>query len=134
MTNAKRTVPRWPIALAAGVIIAALGTLAWLRAQLIESEKSVVRSAVQRFQVTDVLGRPESSSLIFGEIETQARVSEGSAIRELYVTEALMAIWDVPSPATSFRVPIPLGSADREPGSRKSPTASALSWEGELLA
>lgn len=90
MTNAKRTVPRWPIALAAGVIIAALGTLAWLRAQLIESEKSVVRSAVQRFQVTDVLGRPESSSLIFGEIETQARVSEGSAIRELYVTKRMI--------------------------------------------
>ncbi|MCC6547416.1 HAMP domain-containing histidine kinase [Candidatus Sumerlaeota bacterium] len=86
----KRTVPRWPIVLATGVIIAALGTLAWLREQLIDSEKSVIRSAVQRFEVTNVLGRPESSSLIFGEIETQARVSEGSAIRDLCVTKRMI--------------------------------------------
>ncbi len=83
-------VSRWPVALAALMLLAALGTLLWLRAQLIEGERSVIAGTVKRFEVTNVLGRPESLSIIFEEVETLVKASETNPIQRLYVTKRLV--------------------------------------------
>lgn len=87
MNSAQPRVPRWPLLLAMAMLIAALGTFLWLRGRLIDGERGVLAGTVRRFEVTRLLGRPESLSIIFGDVETLVRASENDLITRIYVTK-----------------------------------------------
>ncbi|CAN5448654.1 hypothetical protein BH09SUM1_BH09SUM1_06060 [soil metagenome] len=82
-----RALPRWPLVLAMAMLVAALGTLFWLRAHLVSLEDAVLDGMVRRFAATNVLGRPESRAIVFEDIEIEARASTSDLIRQVYVTK-----------------------------------------------
>jgi signal transduction histidine kinase len=79
--------PRWPLLLALLMLLAALATLLWLRDRLLASQQAELSRAVRLFESTGVLGRPESRTLVFADLETNARASESELIRRLYVVK-----------------------------------------------
>ncbi len=87
MKRRDRNAPIWPLLLAMGMLLGAAGTLLWLRGRLVAGQQSVLDGTVRRFEATGVLGRPESDSVIFGEIERLAAASENELIRSLRVVK-----------------------------------------------
>lgn len=90
MSASSQTVSRWPLLLALAMLLAAFGTLLWLRARLQESQQDVLDGTVRRFEATGVLGRPESNAILFEEVETLAAASQSDIIHRLYVTKLLL--------------------------------------------
>ncbi len=89
MMGRKERVSLWPLLLAMGMLVAALGTLFWLRARLAEGQDAVLDGTVRRFEATGVLGRAESRSIVFEEVETLAMASQNDLVMRLYVTKRL---------------------------------------------
>lgn len=83
-----KPLPRWPLVLALALLVAALATLLWLRGRLVTGQEQELRRAVQLFETTGVLGRPESRTLTFADVETNARACESDLIRRLVVVKA----------------------------------------------
>ncbi|MBI1290040.1 hypothetical protein GC173_02180 [bacterium] len=79
--------PRWPLMLALVLLVAALATLLWLRDRLVKGQQAELQRAVQLFETTGVLGRPESRTLVFADIETNARACQSDLIRRLVVVK-----------------------------------------------
>ncbi len=78
---------RWPLLLAMVLLVAAIGTLLWLRQRLVEGERTILDGTVGLFEATGALGRPEGRSLVFEEVETLVRASRNELIIGLYVTK-----------------------------------------------
>ncbi len=80
-------VARWPLLLAMVLLVAAIGTLLWLRQRLVEGERTILEGTVGLFEATGALGRPESRSIVFEDVETLVRASRNELITGLYVTK-----------------------------------------------
>lgn len=79
---------RWPLALSLLLVLAALATLLWLRARLMDRERETLAAAVRLFETTDVLGAPESLALRFDDVESLARAVEaGDLVAEVRVAK-----------------------------------------------
>jgi signal transduction histidine kinase len=79
---------RWPLALSLLLVLAALATLLWLRARLMDRERETLAAAARLFETTDVLGAPESLALRFDDVESLARAVEaGDLVAEVRVAK-----------------------------------------------
>lgn len=82
-------VARWPLLLTLVLLLAAIGTLLWLRGRLVEGERTILDGTVRLFEATGALGRPESRSLVFEDVETLAAASRNELITNLRVTKSI---------------------------------------------
>lgn len=89
MNNGRKTLSRWPLILALGLLALAMATLLWLRGRLIAGQESLIEGTVRRFEATAVLGRPESNAIVFQDIETLAIASKSDFVQELFVTKVI---------------------------------------------
>ncbi len=88
MNSGKRNdISKWPTILTVVILSLSLGTLTWLQKQMESAQEASIQNTADRFAATGVIGRPESTSIVFSELETFVRVSKGGAIRELHVTK-----------------------------------------------
>lgn len=87
---------RWPILVALGLLLAATGTLLWLRGRLLAEEDSAVAGTVRLFEKVDVLGRPENRQVRFRDIEALvSAVEAGDLVIELRATKNVANLGEV---------------------------------------
>lgn len=94
--SARRRPSRWPLLLSLALLAGALATLFWLRGRLDEQGRSSLAAAVEVFESAGVLGRPESATINFADVESLAQAIAGrGVVQELRVTKATIARGEV---------------------------------------
>ena len=87
MAGPARGVSRWPVAVAMVLLVGALSATLWLRAQLVAQQAEELAGLVRRLDAAGTLGRPESRSLSFADLESFARSSESRFVRQVRVVK-----------------------------------------------
>lgn len=82
-----RGVSRWPVAVAMVLLVGALSATLWLRAQLVSQQAEALDSLVRRLDAAGTLGRPESRSLSFADLEAFALSSESRFVRHVRIVK-----------------------------------------------
>ncbi len=71
------------------LLVATLAMLGWLRVRLAHQEEAQIQGIRRLFEESGILGRPESRSLDFQQMEALLRGQQAAPLRRIYVTKLL---------------------------------------------